>query len=280
MGKVLRANPDRKLILLFDEYELFENKIEAGVLTEDTLFILSNLLENHSVFLIFTGSLSLEERKQDYWKIFLGKSIFRQISYLEYADAERLITEPVKGRVVYEDGVVDRIYRLSAGQPFYTQAICQNLVDLLNESHTYNVQKDMVEEVVGGIIQNPFPQMIFMWEGMEDREKLVMALLAETIDDGDGFSRSRDLLEKIRAAKYPLDLDNAAIATSLEKLFGMEILLKNNKADAGYAFRMDLWRMWVRRMHSVWQVMREIGMSRTSSSSFLIRYSRRSSGPR
>src|SRR4026208_2051473 len=32
---VLRIHPDRKLILLFDEYELFENKIDAGLLAED-----------------------------------------------------------------------------------------------------------------------------------------------------------------------------------------------------------------------------------------------------
>ena len=40
---VLRACPDRKLILLFDEYELFENKIDAGVLSPDVLYILSGL---------------------------------------------------------------------------------------------------------------------------------------------------------------------------------------------------------------------------------------------
>jgi hypothetical protein len=261
VGKILKVNPSRKLILLFDEYELFENKIDTGALTEDTLFILSNLMENHSVFLIFTGSLSLDRRRHDYWKIFLGKSIYRQISYLEHADATRLITEPVAGRVSYEPDVVEAIYRLTAGQPFYTQAVCQNLVDHLNEDRINTATSHMVDDVVTGIVQNPFPQMIFLWEGLEDREKLVMALLAEVLSDDKDRAEPKHLVEKISTAKYPLDLDNAAISTSLEKLFKQEILLKTEASAAAYAFRMDLWRLWVRRMHSVWQVMREIGMS-------------------
>jgi len=257
---ILKEYPDRKLILLFDEYELFENKIDSSVLTEDTLYILSNLMENHSVFLIFTGSLSLENRRRDYWKIFLGKSLYRQISYLEAADARRLITEPVRGLVEYEPGVVDAIYRLTSGQAFYTQAVCQNLVDLLNEQRTHTATLEMVEEVVAGIVSNPFPQMIFLWEGLDDREKLVLALAAEALADGNAFAGAQNLLRKIAESRYPLGLDHAAVSTSLEKLFKQEMLLKDTEHPPGYAYRMDLWRRWVRRMHSVWQVMREIGM--------------------
>jgi hypothetical protein len=52
----LTAHPGRKLILLFDEYELFENKIESGVLSPDVLGILAALMEHASVFMVFTGS--------------------------------------------------------------------------------------------------------------------------------------------------------------------------------------------------------------------------------
>lgn len=268
---LLAEYPNRKLILLFDEYELFENKIDNGVLTEDTLYILSSLMENQSVFLIFTGSLSLENRRREYWKIFLGKSIYRQISYLEAADARRLVTEPVRGRVEYEPGVVDAIYRLTSGQAFYTQAVCQNLVDLLNEQRTHTATLEILEEVVSGIVTNPFPQMIFLWEGLDDREKLVLALAAEALPDDGTYASAQSLLRKISENRYPLDLDHAAISTSLEKLFKQEMLLKGRNHPPGYAYRMDLWRRWVRRMHSVWQVMREIGME--------IRPSRRSRLP-
>ena len=43
----------------------------------------------------------------------------------------RLMNDPVAGVVHYDEGVTDRIYELTAGQPFYSQVFCQALVDHL-----------------------------------------------------------------------------------------------------------------------------------------------------
>jgi hypothetical protein len=258
--EVLRCHPDKKLILLFDEYELFENKIDAKLLSADVLHILANLIEHHPVFVVFTGSQHLEQRRQEYWKI-LGKSLHKMISFLERDDALNLIRKPVEGRVQYEDATVDSVWRLTAGQPFYTQAICQSLVDHLNERRTSAATPDTLAAVVDGIINNPLPQMIFLWDGLERIEKLVLSLLAEQLESETVFAGADDLLRLLRRRKYPLDLDRAQVATTLEKLFKSELLLRQDTGSThGYAFRMDLWRLWIRRQHSVWQVMREEGL--------------------
>ena len=254
------ARTPKKLILLFDEYELFENKIDSGALAEDVLYILSNLMENLPVFLVFTGSQHLEQRRREYWKI-LGKSIYKQISYLDRDDALSLIRKPVASRVEYDDKAVEAIYRLSAGQPFYTQAICQNLIDQLNERRTDHATLDIVNGVVEGIVNNPLPQMIFLWDGLERDEKLVLALLAETLPDDRSYSTPNNVRQTIDRREYPLELSKAHISTALDKLFKSEMLLRSDATTPpGYAFRMDLWRLWVRRMHSVWQAMREEGL--------------------
>src|SRR5262245_405369 len=160
--ELLRTHPDRKLILLFDEYELFENKIDTALLSPDVLHILASLIENHPVFVVFTGSQHLEQRKQEYWKI-LGKSLHKMISFLERDDALSLIRKPVEGRVRYDEASVESIWRLTAGQPFYTQAICQSLVDQLNERRTSTATLETLSIVVDGIVNNPLPQMIFQW---------------------------------------------------------------------------------------------------------------------
>lgn len=256
----LRAHPGRKLILLFDEYELFENKINAGLLSEDVLNVLAALMESASVFMVFTGSQHLEQRRHDYWSI-LGKSGYKTVSYLERDDAISLIRQPVEGRLRYDDESVEAIIRLTAGQPFYTQAICQNLVDQLNDRRASDADAARVAEVVGGIINNPLPQMIFLWDGFEHDDKLVLALLAECLADGDDHASVEALLSHLKQRKYPLDLDRARAATTLEKLFKSEMLLRSDTASVpAYAFRMDLWRLWIRRQHSVWQAMREVGL--------------------
>ncbi len=261
IARTLRHCPDRKLILLFDEYELFEHKIDSGALSRDTLGILSNLMEHHSVFLVFTGSQHLDKRHRDYWNTLLAKSTWKQISYLERSDAERLIRDPVVGRVTFADGTVDAIFRLSAGQPFFTQAICQSLVDQLNERKTREVTHEILGEVVRGLVNNPLPQMIFLWDGLGQDEKLTLALLAETLSNDEGVAGDAALAKLIHNREYPLDLNRGRIAAALATLFRAELLTKDDGVQPpGYAFRMDLWRLWLRRMHSVWQVMREMGL--------------------
>lgn len=259
--EVLKRHPDKKLILLFDEYELFENKIDGGLLSPDVLHILANLIEQHPVFVVFTGSQHLEQRRKEYWKI-LGKSLHKMISFLERDDALSLIRKPVEGRVGYADNTVESIWRLTAGQPFYTQAICQSIVDHLNEHRSSSATHETLSGVVDGIINNPLPQMIFLWDELERNEKLVLALLAECLSDGEAHTGAEELMRHLRRRQYPLELDKAHVATTLEKLFKSDFLLRHDEGSTHqYAFRMDLWRLWIRRQHSVWQVMREEGLT-------------------
>ena len=259
--EVMRARPQKRLVLLFDEYELFENKIDEGLLSREALLILANLMENERVYLILTGSQHLDHRRREYWEKFLPKSDFRMISFLEREDAISLIRKPVEGRVEYADEVVDAIYRLTAGQPFYTQAICQSLVDNLNEIRSRHATREGVAKVVDGIVNNPLPQMKFLWDGFERDEKLVLALLAECLPEEGSYAGFDDLKRQHQRRRYRLGLDEARIAPTLEKLFKSDILLRRDRANRHqYAFRMDLWRLWIRRQHSVWQVRRELAI--------------------
>ena len=263
---VLKACPRKQIILLFDEYELFENKIDSGHLSNDVLLILASMMEHDRVFLVFTGSQHIDRRRRDYWEKFLPKSHFKTISYLERQDAMNLVTKPVEGRVRYADHAVERIYRLTAGQPFYTQAICQNLVDVLNEHRTSLATAEALTEVVDALVNNPLPQMIFLWDALGRDEKLVLALLAECLESETAFAGYDEIRRLHKRRGYHLGLDEGRIAPSLEKLFKSEMLARNDPGGRPvYAFRMDLWRLWIRRQHSVWQVVREEGIPRHRS---------------
>jgi len=259
--QVRAAAPNKTPVLMFDEYELFENKIDAGALTEDMLNIFAHLMEQHDVYFVFTGSQHLEKRQRPYWRL-LGRSLHRAISYLQHEDALRLIREPVAGRVRYAEGTEETIYRLTAGQPFYTQAICQRLVDHLNEAQTSVATPGILESVVRDVVSNALPQMVFLWESLERDEKIVLALLAEQLADADDRATVEQITALRASRKYPVDLDVARMATALENLFAKELLGKSHDLPPHYSFRMDIWRRWIRVMHSVWQVTRELGIKR------------------
>nr|MBC8234693.1 hypothetical protein [bacterium] len=156
IAQAMEAMDGKALLLMFDEYELIEAKINAGVLSSDIITFFDSLLEAYiRLSLIFTGSQHLEQRNLSYWYTLMGKSLYRRISFLSERDALRLITEPVREQVVYPRGIPKSIVRLTAGQPFYTQVICQNLVDRLNESRRNRVRKGEVEVVVQELVDNP-----------------------------------------------------------------------------------------------------------------------------
>lgn len=257
INEVLRMIGDRRLILLVDEYELLETKVENKKLNREIFAFLAGLIDSHDqLSFIFTGSKKIEQRDRRYWREMLRRSLFRKVGYLSQRDTLRLTTEPVRDQVVYGRGVVQRIYRLTAGQPFYTQVICQNVIDYLNEHKRHFIVRSDLKHIIGEIVDNPLPQMIYFWEGLSDDEKLVLSLLAEVISDDSQFATAARLARVIVRNDYPVTLSENTIRLTLEELFRSEILIKEGNED--FAYRIDLMRYWIKRSHSIWQVVREV----------------------
>lgn len=249
---------DRDLVLMFDEYELFEPHIERGRLSAEVFGLLAGWLESRrGVFIVFTGSDHLETRNHVYWEAFLGKALHRRISFLSRADTLRLIQDPVRDLISHEEGVPEAIFRLTAGQPFYTQVLCQSLVDHLNEARRRTTTGADVDAAVAEIIENPLPQMIFSWSTLSDLEKLALSVIAELGREGDVAATADEIAAYCERERIGLRPDPGGLREGLERLFHGDLLAKAAEGEA-YAFKMDLWRLWVARMHSIWQTVNEI----------------------
>jgi hypothetical protein len=257
LDEVLESIKGRTLLILMDEYELLEGKVDEGKLSNELFTFLAGLMDNKErLALIFTGSRRLEERDRKYWRELLRRSLFRKVGFLSEKDTVRLITEPVEGRVVYGRGVMDVIYRLTAGQPFYTQVICQNVVDFMNEHQQNWVTVVDLGHVITEIIDNPLPQMIYSWDALSDDEKLGLSLLGEVLTDGVEYAKAAELRASVKANDYPVNLSENTIRLTLEEMFRRELLEKD--AEDGFRFKVDLLRLWIRRSHSIWQVVKEV----------------------
>jgi ligand-binding sensor domain-containing protein len=257
LDEALSVAGERTLLILVDEYELMESKVDEGKLSPELFTFLAGLMDNKErLAFIFTGSRRLEERDRKYWRELLRRSLFRKVSFLSEKDTIRLITEPVAGRVVYGRGVIEAICRLTAGQPFYTQVICQNTVDYMNEHRQNWVTVADIQHVISDVVDNPLPQMIYTWDVLSDDEKLVLSLLAEVLPDGVYYATSHELRSSVRTNQYPVNLSENTIRLTLEEMFRRELVEKD--AADGFRFRIDLLRLWIRRSHSIWQVVKEV----------------------
>ncbi|MCK5408149.1 MAG: hypothetical protein KAJ37_11855, partial [Candidatus Krumholzibacteria bacterium] len=248
----------KKLILLFDEYEIFESHIAKNLISTAVINLLANWIDyKEGAFIVFTGSDRLNERTAPYWAGFLPKALYRGVSYLSRGDTLRLIREPVKDTVRYEEGVPEEIYKLTTGQPFYTQVFCQALVDHLNERQEYDVSMEDLHTVTDEIVENPLPQMIFSWNSLSPLEKIALSIIGEINRKEARPVSAKDVIAFANAEKIGYRISLAKLNEVLEKLFHHDLLNKDRSQDA-YTFKMDLWRRWIGRMHSIWQVVDDL----------------------
>jgi len=251
----------KKLILLFDEYEIFESYIEKNLISTSVLNILANWIDyKEGAFIVFTGSDRLDERTASYWSGFLPKALYRGISFLSKRDTLRLVLDPVKDTVHYAEGIPEEIYKLTAGQPFYTQVYCQALVDHLNEDEKYDVTIEDLQTVTDEIVENPLPQMIFSWNSLSPLEQITLSIIGEIHKKKTKPVSAEDVAAFARTERIGYSIDIAKLNEVLERLFHHDLLDKQKEGD-GYTFKMDLWCRWIGRMHSIWQVVDELAAS-------------------
>ncbi|MFQ5709769.1 MAG: hypothetical protein ACE5HO_20125 [bacterium] len=251
------AFSSKNVLFLIDEYELIESKISEASLSSHFITFLAGVLESErKISFIFTGSRRLDQRDNKFWHILFGKSIYRKVSFLSERDTMRLITEPVKSCVTYDKNVLADIYRLTSGQPFYTQVVCQNILDHLNEQQKTHVDSEDLESIMDEILENPLPQMIYFWNSLPHNKMLILSLLAEILEGQDAYVQPNDVRKASRQREFGIQVDIKTISTTLENLFHDQIV---KKTDSGYCFQIDLLRRWIKRDHSIWRVLKEIG---------------------
>ncbi len=201
----------------------------------------------------------LHDRDKKYWEPLLQRCDYRNISHLTPNDTRRLIQEPVRGKVFYLGSVIRNIMRLTAGQPFYTQLVCRNIVEMLNaEKRNYFYEED-ISPVVREILDNPPPQMIYFWAGLESREKVTLSAIAEMLKNTNQYTDLDDLADVLKKFSVPLSMDE--LKKAAEKMLNRKILEQDT--EDFFRFRMDLFRLWIREEHNLYKVFQEIKQQAT-----------------
>jgi tetratricopeptide (TPR) repeat protein len=255
IDRVIKTIGETKLLFLFDEYELIEDKVTDGKLSKDIFHFLSGLVEHKpGFFLIFTGTHLLQELEKAYWHPLLQRCDYRNISYLTENDTRRLISVPVKDKVFYLGSSVNDIMRLTAGQPFYTQLVCRSIVEMLNEQQRNYFYEEDIPTIVREIIDNPPPQMIYFWAGLSTVEKSTLSVIADLCKNRETYAGLQDI--KVSVTKNILPVTMKQVKKVCEIMVGREVLEVDAKQV--YRFRMDLFRIWFREEHNLYKIAREI----------------------
>ena len=255
LDDIHNAIPDRRIVYLVDEAELLYTKVETNELSGRFLIYLASILESRSVSFFFTGSRGLGESPNVHWRRLIGKAAFRVVGFLSEADARGLIQRPLEGRVSYAEGVVAAIFRLTSGHPYYTQVICTQVVDHLNAVRRNTLETYDLEEIVGTIVDNPPPNMVYSWDELGPHQQITLSLLSDETRDGLSYASAGALSEAIQQNRYPLRRSAESLHGILESLYDRDILEKDRSGN--FRFRVDLFRRWIQRSRSIWQLVSE-----------------------
>jgi AAA+ ATPase superfamily predicted ATPase len=132
--KKLAPLRNERFIVAIDEFEIIEELIKERKLEPQLLGYWRSLINTYPWFvMVFAGLHTLGEMTHDYWNPLFGNVTPIHVSFLTYADALELITNPSPDfNLDYSHEAIDLIYSLTNGQPYLVQLVCHNLITHFN----------------------------------------------------------------------------------------------------------------------------------------------------
>lgn len=213
----------KRLVLAIDEFEVIEERIKEKRIDADILPYLRSLIQEYNWFgVIFAGLHTLEEMGRDYQSAFYGQAEYIRVSFLKKEDAFDLIAYPKPPRIAleYSQGLLDELYRLTAGQPYLIQRLCWELVNLWNNRfHQEEVKtprtlsvEDLPDVTTLEFFKSAEYYFDGVWSNITEEERILMRIIAKrqegtwTLDELAETAKTNPSLEKFSTLKETLEL--------------------------------------------------------------------------
>jgi hypothetical protein len=242
--------PETNLLLVFDEFEAFENLVNDGILPS-TLFTYMRHLMQHSdgLSFAFVGTRRLEEMTSDYWSVLFNIALYRQIGFLSLEETTRLVTEPVAPHIIYDDLALDKIWRVTAGHPYFLQLVCYTLVKRANAQMTGYVTISDVNAALEEMLRLGEVHFAYLWQRSTYAERALLTAVAHLMDRDMPF-HAADLIQYLE--QYGFRFDPAEVTTGLNHLVEREIMREiTDEGTTYYELKIGLVGLWAAQNKSL-----------------------------
>jgi hypothetical protein len=251
---------DRHLLILLDEFEELEAAIQRGNLDASIFSFLRHIIQHtDNLSVIFCGTHRIEELAADYWSILFNISLYRSVGFLEKEEAFHLIQEPVKSHNMrYDDLALDKIWRISAGHPYFLQLLCHSLVNWHNKTERNYVTISDVNAAMDEILASGEAHFVYLWTEATPVDRLVLTTMSRMIPLTGHVSalQIHDYLNE-----RGVTIERRAIQEALHRLALREVLASHEDLEGGigevYHWKLGLLGMWVEKYKSMSRVMDE-----------------------
>jgi len=209
---------DLGLVIMLDEFDKLQEGIDNGVTSPQVPENIRFLIQSYpKVSAILTGSRRLKRLREEYWSTLYGLGTSIQVTALDETSARKVVTEPVRGRLVYAPEAVDRVIEITARQPYLVQCLCNQIFDQAARNRSRFITAGGVDEAAGSWVLNN-EHFASLWDyagrGPETgrcRRQLILFLCAQAFRGGTHV-RFGTLMEQlnqlgVEASEMVLDVD-------------------------------------------------------------------------
>ncbi len=245
LRSVIPELDSRNLLLMFDEFEELQRRVEDGRLEPELFAFLRNLMQHEPrLDFLFSGTHKLEELGAEYWSILFNIAAYKRITFLEPGEVRRLVTEPVAPYgMEYDPLALDRIIQVTAGHPYFAQVVCHEMVAYHNESKRNYITFTSVDQVLERIIERGEAHFKYIWAGATTEEQRIMLTLADLLPDAEAGATPVQVAEEMARRGYELRDD--VLTRALAHLQAQDIVTRSGPQSSLYRFKIDLIRRWI-----------------------------------
>lgn len=242
---VIDALDNRNLLLMFDEFEELQKRVEDGRLEPEVFPFLRNLMQHEPrLDFVFSGTHKLEQLGAEYWSILFNIAAYKQITFLDSDQVRRLVTEPVEAfGMDYDPLAIDRIIQVTAGHPYFTQAICHEMVAFHNEVERSYMTASCVDQVLERIIERGEAHFKYIWAGATTDEHLVLLTLADLLPDPEATVTPVQIAEDLQ--RRGREMSEERLLDALAHLQAKDLVARSGLQSNLYRFKIDLVRRWI-----------------------------------
>lgn len=161
-----------------------------------------------------------------------------RVRALDSTTTAELIRSPIEGQgVEYSSDAVDYITDVTGGIPYWVQAVCHHVVDLLNERRKLDVQLRDARDAVRRVVQHQDLSLLEIWNELSAVERFLFCLVAGE----DGRPRASRLIALSSDLKVPLN--ETRVLESMARLESVGIVAEE---DGLFTIEDGILREWVR----------------------------------
>lgn len=246
LESVLDTIAPKRLLLMLDEFDRIQEGIDSGVTSPQVPQNIRFILQNYAqVSSILTGSRRMTQMRKDYWSVLFGLGHRINITAIDQEEARRLVTVPVKGRLVYPPQVVDQIIGLCACQPYLIQRLCNQIFNTCVRSKQSTVTLAMVDEAAMELVTG-MEHFEAFWEfAGDERARFILCIVHRLGQEADSPPVTLPMIEdELQKSGVELKREEL-VGDELKKLIELELI--SMAKEGQYRVEVPLLSLWISR---------------------------------